>query len=407
MPPTPTPAPARATAPAERVPAPDLARGAVLLLICLANVHVFLPAGGGGVSGYPGPASMSAADRAVALLQNCLVDGRAFPVFSLLVGYGTWQLARRRLRLGEEHERVRRLLRRRGWALVLIGALHGVLLFSGDIAATYGLLLVVLAGALASPRRRGLVVLAVAGTALTAASGLLAAVPVEGAADGPVSSLESASLPGALLARVLEWSTGTVAGPLVVAGPLALGALAARAGLLEDPARHRRTLVVLAAAGVPLAALGGLPLGLLAVGAWQPGTPGALAAGAVHALTGCAGGVGYAALAGLVVARAGRGASLPAPVRALTALGRRSLSGYLGHSVVLAALLPASTLGLGARLGVAQASALAVLTWLVLLLGALVLERTGGRGPAEVLLRRLTYGRPRPAVPVPHLRVVR
>ena len=81
-------------------------------------------------------------------------------------------------------------------------------------------------------------------------------------------------------------------------------------------------------------------------------------------------------------------------LRALEAGGQRSLSCYLAQSVVFAALLPAWTLGLGARWTVAQAALLAVGVWLALMLVAAASARVGYRGPAEVLLRRLTYGRP-------------
>jgi uncharacterized membrane protein YeiB len=75
-------------------------------------------------------------------------------------------------------------------------------------------------------------------------------------------------------------------------------------------------------------------------------------------------------------------------------VGRRSLSCYLAQSVSFGLLLPAWAVGLGAVATVAQAALLAVGTWLVILLVAVVSDRAGYRGPAEVLLRRLTYGRP-------------
>ena len=81
-----------------------------------------------------------------------------------------------------------------------------------------------------------------------------------------------------------------------------------------------------------------------------------------------------------------------AVLEALGACGQRSLSCYLGQSVLFVMLLPAWTLGLGGRLTVAQAALLAVAVWLVLLLVAAGSARVGYRGPAEVLLRRLTYG---------------
>jgi uncharacterized protein len=79
-------------------------------------------------------------------------------------------------------------------------------------------------------------------------------------------------------------------------------------------------------------------------------------------------------------------------LRALGTCGQRSLSCYLGQSVLFVALLPEWTLGLGARLTVLEAALLAVAVWLVLLLAAVASARAGYRGPAEVLLRRLTYG---------------
>jgi uncharacterized protein len=113
-------------------------------------------------------------------------------------------------------------------------------------------------------------------------------------------------------------------------------------------------------------------------------------AASMHALGGYAGGVGYAALFGLVAIRmAGR----TGPVAtALQACGQRSLSCYLAQSVSFAALLPAWSLGLGDGAHLWQGALVGVGTWLVILLVAAVSARAGYRGPAEVLLRRLTYG---------------
>ena len=64
------------------------------------------------------------------------------------------------------------------------------------------------------------------------------------------------------------------------------------------------------------------------------------------------------------------------------------------------ALLPDWTLGLGAGLPVWAATLCGAGVWLVTVLVATWSARTGGRGPAETLLRLLTYGRratPRPS----------
>jgi uncharacterized membrane protein YeiB len=142
---------------------------------------------------------------------------------------------------------------------------------------------------------------------------------------------------------------------------------------------------------VAAAVLGGAPLALAAAGLWRPGAGALLLAGMLHTLGGFAGGLGYAAAFGLLGLRAD-GARPGVVTRALAACGQRSLSCYLGQSALFAALLPAWTLGWGARLGVAQAALLAVAVWSVLLLAAVASAGAGYRGPAEVVLRRLTYG---------------
>ena len=82
---------------------------------------------------------------------------------------------------------------------------------------------------------------------------------------------------------------------------------------------------------------------------------------------------------------------------ALAACGQRSLTCYLLQSVVFVAVLAAYGGGLGDRLGVAVTALLAVVTWAATVLIAEAMRRRGLRGPAEVVLRRLTYGRSRGA----------
>ena len=65
-----------------------------------------------------------------------LVDGRVYPLFAALVGYGLARLADRA---------PEGVLRRRGVVLIGVGALHGVLLFPGDIIGAYGLVILLIA----------------------------------------------------------------------------------------------------------------------------------------------------------------------------------------------------------------------------------------------------------------------
>jgi uncharacterized membrane protein YeiB len=114
----------------------------------------------------------------------------------------------------------------------------------------------------------------------------------------------------------------------------------------------------------------------------------------VHVLSGVVVGLGYVCLFGWLAAVWHDRRDVHPAVRAVTAVGERSLTSYLLQSLMFAPLLSAWGLGLGGRIGTAQAAALAVGVWLVTVAIAVTLDRAGRRGPFEVLLRRLTYGRP-------------
>ncbi|SHK84285.1 Uncharacterized membrane protein YeiB [Pseudonocardia thermophila] len=376
-----------ATPLAERRPAPDLARGGMLLLIALANVHVYLYGAPIGPRGYP--AELSPADRVVVLVQLMFVDGRAYPLFGLLFGYGVTQLARRRFAAGAPAARVVHIVRRRGAWLILIGAGHAALLWSGDIVGAYGLLALLLAGPLVRASDRALKVLAGAAIAVMSLVYAGSGVPVPG--DAFLASMTEPDPFTAALIRLAEWGTSST--PLQAAsllGPVAIGVVAARTGVLDDPQRHRALLVRAAVLGIAGAALLGLPLALMGAQLWHPDLGVVLLAGIAHGFGGYLGGIGYAAAFGLLAIRVtatGGGAVSGA----LLACGRRSLSCYLAQSVAFA-FLPAWTFGVGSRIGLWQAALIGFSAWLVILVIADVSERRGTRGPAEVLLRRLTYG---------------
>jgi uncharacterized protein len=82
----------RSTGLAERVLAPDLALGVMLLFIAIANSRYFVR----GERYLVGcPLNGSALDATIAGAITTLVDERAFPLFSVLFGYGVVHLARR------------------------------------------------------------------------------------------------------------------------------------------------------------------------------------------------------------------------------------------------------------------------------------------------------------------------
>lgn len=396
---TPPAIPPAASAPA-RALAPDLARGLMLALIAVANVMIYLHGRPYGLRQHLVEEGL--ADRAVTVLVVALVDARAYPLFAALFGYGLVRIAQRQAQRGQGPHQVRAVLRRRSRWLIAFGLGHAVLGFSGDVLGWYGLLGLVLA-AMTGARERTLLV--------AAAGWLVPASAVQGLvyADPQVRvqrdffwsyAIENPAVAAGW--RLVEWIS-TPVGLLSVASPMLIGMWAARRGLLEAPAQHlpllRRTAVLGIAAGV----LGGAGTALATAHVWSPSWPVALLLSWLHILTGVLCGLGYAAAITLAAHRLDAG-TLPGWAQALRATGQVSLSCYLAQSVVFVALLPAWTLGAGAVLGTAAAAVLALATWAGTVLLAARWARTGRPGPAETLLRRLTYTPRRPSPPGPEER---
>ncbi|GGK76903.1 hypothetical protein Ppa06_38680 [Planomonospora parontospora subsp. parontospora] len=378
-----------ATPLARRAPAPDLARGLMLLLIALAHAHMYLSGHETGFRGYA--LDGGALDRLVAGVQILLVDGRALPMFAALFGYGLVQLADRQLAAGRGWPQVRGVLRRRSLWLLAFGFCHALLLFFGDILGAYGLIGLVFVGFV---RREDRAVLRAAAAGLVlhvvvlSGFGLLTVSAPKG--DTPAAMADPIE---ATVMRLIGWAgmTPTYFAAGVVPAFL-LGIWAARRRLLEDPLPHRDLLVRVALAGAGLAVAGGLPLMLIDTRLWTPSDPVAVSAYVLHSTTGIAGGLAYAAVIALAVGRMRRG--YPGPVvRALAACGQWSLTCYLLQSVIFVAVFAPYAGGLGTRVGDAAASGIAVAAWLATVVLAALAAPGGRRGPAEAALRRLTYGR--------------
>lgn len=373
----------------------------MLLLIALANVPWHTAgSGSSGRTTYDPDASL--ADRVWQAVATAAVDGRSYPLFAFLFGYGIWQLYSRQVRSGTPPREAHRLLRRRHTWMLVFGAVHAALLWGGDILGAYGLVGLLVCWLLLDRRDRTLAVWAgVLGGLLAAAAAVTVVAGVlVGSSDGAGDSLDlpdpaaAEGYPLSVALRMGMWVTVTVGQGLVtLAVPVAvlLGVLAARHGVLECPDAHRRLLLTTAATGVPLA----WGAGALAVAQAAGALPG-IAPWTFDVLvvaTGLAGGLGYAAAFALVAA-AWQRRGLGRAGDALVAVGRRSMTSYLLQSLFFAPVLAAWGLGLGAALTDWQAAHYAVAVWLVTVGIAVWLDRTGRRGPFERLLRHLAYPRP-------------
>ena len=373
-----------------RALAPDLARGLMLALIAVANVMIYLHGRPYGLRQHIVEEGLL--ERVVTAVVVTFVDARAYPLFAALFGYGLVRIAQRQAERGRGPREVRAVLRRRCRWLIAFGLVHAVLGFSGDVLGWYGLLGLVLA-AMTGARERTLLVAAVVW--LVPASAVQGLVYADPRIRVQRDFLWSYAIENPAVAagwRLVEWAS-TPVGLLSVASPMLIGMWAARRRLLETPEQHlpllRRTAVLGIAAGV----LGGAGPALATAQVWTPSFPVALLLSWVHILTGVLCGLGYAAAITLAAHRLRTRSTGPLPgwAQALQATGRSSLSWSLAQSVVFVALLPAWTLGLGAVLGTAAAALLALITWAGTVLLAARWSRTGRTGPAEALLRRLTY----------------
>ncbi len=402
-----------AVRPGERALAPDLARGIMLLGIVLSNTAFHLWAARRGPSGWQ-PVDGSWLDHAVQFTMIMALDLRIYPLFAFLFGYGMMQLYLRQTAAGTDGRDAARILRRRSLWLIVIGLTHAALLMSGDIIGFYGVLSLILGLAFLRRGERALTWWIRIGVALLL---LVSAGPVVSALlRGELGALGDAGAePGFkayapdeenwLTAAGIRLRTGLfvtfAAAPLTLVGGgyvlFLLGFRAARRRVLEEPGRHRTLLRLTAVLGIAIGWLGALPAALAHTGVLRVPDDMQSESGALTVLrdvTGNAAGLGYMAAVALfaqwwTTRRPRRGATA---VAAVTAVGKRSLSCYLAHSLLFAPVLAAWGLGLGAHLGSATMALFALAVWLVTVAGAYALERAGRRGPAEVLLRRLMYG---------------
>lgn len=396
------------TPPPGRALAPDLARGVMLLLIAIANVSAYL-------WGHDTPlftlhpTDGSALDRGLSVATILLVDARVYPMFAFLFGYGMVQFARAREARGIPLTSTKRMLWRRHWWMLAFGFVHAALLFSGDVLGAYALTGLVLTAALFWRADRAIRITAwvFAGLILlgTLASVTLALIlntvspslmtqTDAGAQFGNAADMMNGIAPygWAMLARIGLWLVSTPATVFALIVPLAvmLGWLAGRHRWLEVPSSKLR-LSTVAIWGIVIGVVGAVPAVLTYLGAAPLFERLDWGIAPIGQVAGAVSGIGYAALFGIIGQHLQHRAG--AMTRAFAAVGKRSLSSYLLQSVVFAPLLAAWGFGLGADMNTAAAFAIALGTWLLSVLIAVILERRGRLGPAETLLRRLTYGK--------------
>ena len=400
-----------------RYPAPDVARGFMLLLIALANV-------GSWVAGPEGRAP-STADRTWAFIRALFIDQRAYPLFALLFGFGLATMVNRRMASGidaycqqltgglrapsaaeldqaREQAAVdaRRLVRRRGLWMVLFGLIHGAF-FPSEIIGTYGIVAVVFARWFAHKhhkRQLAVCALVLLSQFVPVVLAMLFGSGGEAAASGAAVPAPAAAAPtgaGESMASALPWFVTNVNGWFFTALSAAfttmilpaafLGARLADTDLIAHPERHRGLLTVAGIGGLALGALGALHELLVPLTSAQPWAVDST----LIMILGLAGGCGWLAVLALYAGGPTADNRLTGLRRLLSNVGRRSMTAYLSQTVMFAGIFviaPRLT-GRSVSPGAAASAAVAVMVWLTTVVLCAVLERLGMPGPFESLLR--------------------
>ncbi|MDX3375084.1 DUF418 domain-containing protein [Streptomyces sp. ME02-6991-2A] len=396
--------PAAVVARPHRIVEVDALRGFALCGIFLANVLVM--SGLDGLrEGSAGPTA-SGLDQVAHWLVMALVQTKFYLLFSFLFGYSfTLQMdAAERDGAPFAPRMLRRLL-----GLFVLGALHAVLLYPGDILTTYALLgLVLLAARAVDPARMWRAALRVYGVVAALYLLLGAAVALVDTGEGDegltASAASAAGLTAAyrggpadvVRANMDAWSD-TLAGLLMMGGMVVAaflaGFVAGRRRLLADTgtpdrtARLRRICLWGLAVGLP----GGV---LMAAGTVGPlGARWEIPAFILGMLTAPALSAAYAS--GLLLwFTTPRGARLAAR---LAPAGRMALTNYLAQSLVMALVFTGYGAALYGRVGAAAVLGGALLFYGFQLAASAWLMRRHRLGPVERLLRAVTlWGRPAP-----------
>ena len=377
----------------------DVLRGVALFGILLVNIWGYA---WGTLSLRYGtlPAPAPWLDQAAILVVAALAEFKFYPIFAFLFGAG-FALHTRSLRqqLGSWPAAQTAYKRRLRW-LLLIGVLHGLLVWSGDVLSSYALAgMLILPLASGRPGRiRNLVWLLAGGFLLFMC--LLYPLGPAGDAAATAQALHefagryaiytqgSALSIAALRARDygMQMLFVIVMLPHIIIFFL-LGMLSVRLGWLTQPARHRHVWKRVCAVGLGI----GLPFNLLAATAilWQTADPYQTTFNTMLLeLLLYAGGPLLAA--GYVAALMLAGPPLMARLASwLAPVGRMALSNYLLQSLLGTFLLQGWGMGWGAVLRPVEMLALAG----VIAAGQLVLSRCWlayfRQGPVEALWRRL------------------
>lgn len=405
----------------ERIHSLDVIRGIAICGVLLVNIIAMA----GPQMGMMDPAAWhdpSNADLAVFIGVRIAIEGKFLSMFSLLFGIGLMLQTRR---MESVDGGVGRYWRRIG-LLAMMGTVHGLLLWWGDILLAYAIVasLAIWLRNVTTQTLGALAISAMLVGQLVMASALLsmAAIPPEATVLGAemVREIPIADGAPAWMARVLDqpdllrmfsafevgafgeggllWSfglraalfLGTLSGlfggyGFIVLSLFITGMWAVKSGFLDDPTAQGRVARWAVFIGLTLELLGS---GLCALGGWHFN----LAVGSGEALRTVSKPIlAVGMFAGLLrVVGPGVPPTILAP---FASAGRMALTNYLGQSVITVVLMSHWGFGWFGTMGRAQTFGLCLVILAFQLAASHLWLMRFSRGPMEALWRRGTYGR--------------
>lgn len=362
----------------DRALMPDYLRLIALFGIVVVNVQYIAFSA---LNGFAEPVGETFADALTLWLVNGLALLKTYGLFSFMFGVGLGFLMRSAARRGLSFDRI---YRNRMMGLLLLGVAHGCLFFPGDILVIYAV-----TGSILYFFRSWSV-----GRLVKIGALLLVAQPIIGLpllftlSETPAEffEFEEAALgEGVFIDVVIFRSIGfafTLPVFLVFQGISALGwfclGLASVKSGMIDEAEHPLWRCARRVCLWP-----GLVLSLLGAAIWQWGAtiPGAALTVIVAPITT----LGYL---GLIAAFS----KPPGPIMSWAlAAGASSLSVYLGQSILLSSIFAAYGLGLWNEVDRITATAIAAMVTVALIIALSVWRLWFRLGPAEWVLRKITY----------------
>lgn len=400
--------------PAQRIATLDYLRGFALLGILMVNMLWMNAPVGISLTDYPW--WDSPADRFSEFLIYFLFEGKFYPIFSFLFGYGFWLFIHK----ADQGKSLVGLYAWRLVVLILFGAAHIVLLWPGDILFFYGLLGLLLLPFRNKSNRKLLVwtgclillpllIMAIAAWGFSLALNQPEMAPTIQAAieeqqgvfvaliEKALRVYPSGSFSEIVNIRLEEYST-LLTGAVLMFYPnvlafLLLGFYAARKGLLQQTKVHLPFFRKMAVWGLAIGLLAGLGNAWLKMNS-DLGMPTleSVAAMSLNALGGPLLSLAYISLL-MLLFRNGRWALLQ---NGLAAAGRMALTCYLMHSILSALLFHSYGLGLYGQVAIWQGVVLSLLIFALQLPFSVWWLRIFHYGPFEWLWRSLTYRRLQP-----------